>query len=548
MTKILRTLFVLMAMMVSTAIFAEDYTLKEGENVLTGYTSANGTFVVQFDGNVLIEAQEVFNVAINGTKVEHSYVPGKGYAYSYEIKNVKAQDVITVSSDFIWSSTTMIKITIFADVIPVQVLAVYPSQKEPFSWTSAGMVTINFNKVVTCKSIKLVAGEHSTDVDDVHIGNSIGFNLTNALNSFLSEGYIKAKDKFQVKITGLGDAADKNNLYNGDGELLLDFIAPFPQHNLLSTTVAGNQISYTTANTYEFLSYFPTDGEDGLFVLEFDENVKSVSDITLRMGNIDLDASGKFHRSSLPYTIEGNKIFIDARGKLRTLATLFPALVNDSEEDAGEGGMLGAFDTSVLTITVSNVIDINGNAFRSENQGSVGSYSYVLPYKEIIDEAYIDGDNKSEGEDVKAGETISLWLSNPDIKFDGIEVSYFVLDAETAGTESETMTQHKLIVSDFTITPDPLEGEVITFVMPEMPDVVEGSTVRVALGNANSTDGMPHYLYIEFKANSAVVDCIKSIASDEKMNGTYGINGVKVNEADMHNGLFIVKGKKVLVK
>lgn len=537
-----------MAMMVSTAIFAEYYTLKEGENVFVGHTSANGTFVAQFDGNVLIEAQEVFEVAINGTKVNHSYVPGNGFAYTYEIKNVKAHDVITVTSDFVWSSSAKIKITIFADFIPVQVLAVSPSQKEPFSWMTAGMVTINMNKNITCKSIQLVAGDHTTDVDDIHIGNSIGFNLTNALNSFLSEGYIKAKDKFQVKITGLADATDKNNLYNGDGELLLDFIAPFPQHNLLSTTVAGNQISYTTANTYEFLSYFPTDGEDGLFVLEFDENVKSVSDITLRMGNIDLDASGKFHRSSLPYTIEGNKILIDARGKLRTLATLFPALVNDSEEDAGEGGMLGSFDTSVLTITVSNVIDINDNAFRSENQGSVGSYSYVLPYKEIIDEAYIDGDNKSEGEDVKAGETISLWLSNPDIKFDGIEVSYFVLDAETAGTESETMTQHKLIVSDFTITPDPLEGEVITFVMPEMPDVVEGSTVRVALGNANSTDGMPHYLYIEFKANSAVVDCIKSIASDEKMNGTYGINGVKVNEADMHNGLFIVKGKKLLVK
>lgn len=537
-----------MAMMVSTAIFAEDYTLKEGENVFVGHTSANGTFVVQFDGNVLIEAQEVFEVAINGTKVNHSYVPGNGFVYTYEIKNAKAQDVITVTSDFVWSSSAKIKITVFADFIPVQVLAVSPSQKEPFSWMTAGMVTINMNKNITCKSIQLVAGDYTTDVDDIHIGNSIGFNITNALNGFLKEGYINVNDKFQIKVTGLADAADKTNLYNGDGVLLLDFIAPYPQHNLLSTTVAGNQLSYTSKNTYEFLSYFPTDGENGLFVLEFDEDIKSVNDITLRMGNIDLDTEGKYHRSSLPYTIDGHKLYIDARGTLRTIANLFPALVENSEEGGEEGGMLGTFDTSVLTITVSNVIDINGNAFRSENQGSVGSYSYVLPYREIIDEAYIDGDNKSEGEDVKAGETISLWLSNPDIKFDGIEVSYFVLDAETAGTESETMIQHKLTVSDFTITPDPLEGEIITFVMPEMPDVVEGSTVRVALGNANSTDGMPHYLYIEFKASGAIADSIKSVNSDVKMVGTYTINGVKINEADMHNGLFVVKGKKVLVK
>lgn len=241
-------------------------------------------------------------------------------------------------------------------------------------------------------------------------------------------------------------------------------------------------------------------------------------------------------------------MIIDARGKLRTLAVLFPAV---QEEEAPEDGQvnegLGQFDTEHVTITVSNVVDVNGNAVRTDLPGSVGSFSFVMNYKELIDEAYIDGDNKFDGDNVKSGEEIKLWLSNPSIKFDGIAVSYFV-ESSNPDDELAIMEQRVIVVKDFSAVPDAVEGEIITFTMPDMEGVVDGTTVRVALNDAASADGMPHYLYLEFKAAGGVPNAIANVEENKSHEGIYNLNGIKVNKTGAKSGLFIVNGKTVFIK
>lgn len=531
-------------------VSAKDYELKEGLNSFEGFMPANATFTPDVDGKVLVEAQEVFVVKYDGKEVKYSYVPGSDYAYTYEVEGVKAGEAVTVTSDFVWNGGSKVRITMFPDggAIPVKILSCSPKTDEVFAWYTSGNVTVNFNKNVTISSVKLKAGDYTADVDDVHLGSSFGFDVTNALNNALKEGKLNPGDEFQIVVSGLRDAADKNNLYNGDGVFVMNYIAPHRQSCYVKASVGETELTYTHANAYEFLSYYSPEGEDGLIVIEFDGDIKSANDVYMSMGNLDLDAVGKFHRSSLPYRIEGNKMIIDARGKLRTLAVLFPAV---QEEEAPEDGQvnegLGQFDTEHVTITVSNVVDVNGNAVRTDLPGSVGSFSFVMNYKELIDEAYIDGDNKFDGDNVKSGEEIKLWLSNPSIKFDGIAVSYFV-ESSNPDDELAIMEQRVIVVKDFSAVPDAVEGEIITFTMPDMEGVVDGTTVRVALNDAASADGMPHYLYLEFKAAGGVPNAIANVEDNKSHEGIYNLNGIKVNKTDAKSGLFIVNGKTVFIK
>ncbi len=538
----LRKFITLIILLLATVASAREYTFKEGMNTVKGFDSAQATFTPDRDGKVLIEAQEVWNVTSGGEDVAYSYVPGNGLAYTYEVSGAKAGQAISLVSDFVWNEGSKVKITMYGDgPVPVQVLNITPKMGTTFDWNNTGMVTLNMNKVVTLSSIKLVAGDYMADVDDVHVGSSFSFNISHALNTAMKEGKLEKGDKFQIVIKGLCEAADRTNLYNGTGEMVLEYLAPYPQHNFVSATVDGNQLSYMQSNDYKFLSYYPADGTDGLFVFEFDGEIGKVGGVTLSMGNLDLDAQGKFHRSNLPYTIEGNRLLVDARGKLRTLAVLFPAVIDEEPEDGVTNEGLGSYDTQHITISLMNILDVNGNAFLCQLQGSVGSYSIVMNYEEIIDEAYIDGDNKQDGDPVCAGEEVSLWLSNAGIRFDGIEVSYFV-DVTADESESAVYEQRQAVVTEFTAVPDALEGVIITFAMPEMNGVVAGSTIRVALHNANTADGMPHYLFIEFVAADKA-DAIRTVTSSSSGSGkVYRLDGIEAQAGQ--SGIYLKEGRK----
>lgn len=548
--KIKRAFTLLVMVCVSLLAKADDYVLQLGNNILKGNVQANATFTPEIDCKVVVSTQEIFNVTYDGKSYEHGYFPGSDLAYVYEINDVKAGTVLSIKSDFIMSSETVINIAVYESgaVVPIKITDNEPEFDKVFPWNTSGNVTINFNREITISSISFLAGTFSTTVDDIRTDTSLFFNLSNALNEALKQGKIKPGEKFQIRIAGLRDAKDDKNLYNGNGRLILEFTAPYAQNNFVKATVGESELSYTSTNNYNFLSYYSPDNNDGLIVVEFSGAIKSVDDVYLTMGNLDLDASGKYHRSSIPFSIDGNKLFIDARGKLRTLAVLFPAVVETEPDENGSlNEDIGAYDTQHATISISNVIDTNGNAFLSSLPGSVGSFAFTMNYKEIIDNANIDGDNKYEGDDVKSGEEISLWLSNPDIKFDGIEVTYFVPEQSEDENSEVKQVQKMVVVSEYRTQKDEFEGEIIYFTMPEMQNVISGSTVRVALHNASSADGMPHYLYIEYKAVESATG-ISAIHKESKIRPVYRLNGQGTAEGNINNGFFIKDGKVIIKK
>lgn len=545
----LRKALTLIAMIVSLTASAKTV-FNEGVNSVNGYTSVDGVFTCTTGGKVLIEAMEIWKISYEGQTYEQNYVPGSVYPYTYEISDVKPGAEISIKSDFTWRTDGKVRITVYAGAVPVELYAVTPAMGKTFDWNTTGMISLNFNKNVVVSKVMLLAGDYAGEVDELRLGTSVSFYITNALNTAINEGHVKAGDKFQVAISGLRDAEDDTNLYNGNGRLLLDYVVPSAQHKFVSATVGENMLSYTQTNTYKFLSYYDPEEADGLFVFEFDGPVGKVGAVTLIMGNLDLDSQGKYHRSQMPYTIEGNKVLVDARGTLRSLAVLFPAMVEDESGEGEEGvsSMLGTFDTEHLTIALTNVLDTEGNAFVSDNAGSIGSYYFVMGYEEIIDEAFMDGDNKQEGDEVVAGEDISLWVSNADLKFDGIEIIYRVEvptqdEVEEGTVYSEPRT---VIVNDYTVEPDMLEGAILTFTMPELPGIMDGSNIRVALLNARSSDGMPHYLYINFVSPSTATGIAAMSGAVRQDGKIYRLDGVQMT-GKLPAGIYVRNGKTFIV-
>lgn len=554
MVRSLRLMSFVMMLMVATFASAKDYVLVEGNNKIEAYVPMDATFTAEKDCKVLIEAGEVFNVQYDGVVYEHKYASG---TYNYEIDNVKAGSVVTVTSGFPMSGGYL-KVTVVSEgeVVPVEIKAVSPAVGGMLSWTSTGMVSVNFTKAIDLSTVMLKVGNTLLDVDNVSVTESnVGVTIASILNKVLGNGMLQAGDTFSIVFDGLCAADDEKNLYNGDGKLTLDFVAPAQQHNFVKASVGETQLTYFEANNYTFLSYYPADGTDGLFVVEFDGDVKSVSSVKITMGNLDLSGLGKYHVSSMPYTIEGNKVIVDARATLRTLAILFPNVV---EEDAGEGeGVsegLGTFDTEHITLTLSNVTDTNGNVFASNLPGSVGSFSFVMNYKEIIDEVNIDGDNKFSGDEVAAGEEIKFWVSSDRVKFDGISVSYTVEvknpdeEADPDNEASAIYEKKEVLVTEYSVVPDEFEGVVVSFVMPEMPEAVPGKNVRVSMHNASSADGMPHSLYLDFVAAKPVEDAIISVNEAKSDSKIYTLSGVRINESNVKSGLYIKNGKTVFKK
>lgn len=521
---------------------ASTIVLQEGDNHLPQYAAVTATFTPENDCKVLIEAEDQYNVTYNDQNYSFSYIPTNTPANVCEIDGVTAGTTITLSSDFVMSS--LVRITTYASgsIVPIEVNNVYPATGTSDFWNNNGILSISFNKVVTLTNAQLIVGETKANIGILHVDSSISLDMGPVLINLLEDGTLKPGDRFQVTINGLCEASNHDNLYNGTGVLNLRFVAPEPQYKLLEASVNGETLSTSGLNSYSFLSYYAPDGTDGLFVLEFGADVLSVENAVIQMGSRDLDAEGKYYEGTLPVMIEGNKVYVDARGVLRTLSILFPTVVEE-EPEPGEttGPGMGEYDKEHLTLRVSNVRDINGNYFKAEQAGNVGSYSFYMNYKELMETINFDGDNKMAGEEVFAGEEIRLWLGNENVRFDGILVSYI------EEVEEEAYETRSVLQEEYTTEPDPYEGIIISFIMPSMPNVAAGQSIRVSLYNATSTDGMPHDLSIEYKAGGNGLRISKLEYNQNNDSNIYSLNGQRLDKASIKAGQPVIMNGRVIV-
>lgn len=547
-----RSILASASLAVCISVSAEDFTLQKGENVFSPKDRiVNATYVAQKDGKVLVQCTEVFGVTCDGKEYDMEYTPASAHgAYRYEVTTKKG-DVVLVHTDFLWGIPTKIYVEeaetglMGGDaVFPLVVENSAPTIGTEFTWSRAGQLTFNFNKAVTAKSVKFVANGVSYNVDEVNLGANVGMNIKNAIESATADGNLKKGDKFKIRMEGVYEIANPKNLYGGNGIFEAEYIAPAVQGVLVDAQINGEQIVPNVAS-YTLLSYYDAEGEDGVITFEFDRKVKSVNNAYLTMGNLDLSDAGQYYREEIKPVIDGNKVTIDLRGKLRSMARMFPTY----DPETAESSEMHYFDAEHISLQLVHVLDETGEPFASPGSGSIGSYAYVFNYKEIQDNIVMDGDNCRENDIVENGQNITLWIDQKLKEIEGVKVTYYVID-ESVEPDENGIPYYVVRTIDvpaeaITELPDP-DGCVLSFNLPQMDGAANGQRVIATL-SVKTMNGMPHDLSIKFWYGELPTGISAAETSVETIgNGIYDLSGRKVSVKAP--GMYIINGKKYIKK
>lgn len=280
--------------------------------------------------------------------------------------------------------------------------------------------------------------------------------LKDSLISWLNKGLIVGGEDMTVTVKNIRAAADDNIKYGKDGNLTLKFLTPSMPHNLVSKQLPD-----------PFLSYWPKGDERGMVVLTFDADVMQGEQQTAKgsfnIGSADMDDIYVESLDPSMFRAEGNKLYIDFTGKLRTKETM---------------GLKSNWD--IITLRLMNIKMADGSNVFSAGAGASGSFTFNMNYKEYksnlaFDFTPADGGNLTEN-------NVKVYFSDKNaITFEGAKFTY----------QDENDKNHQTIVKEgITSTPD--GEEAIEYTIPITDAIKNGKNVRFTLTGVVANDGLDH--------------------------------------------------------
>lgn len=228
----------------------------------------------------------------------------------------------------------------------------------------------------------------------------------------------------------------------------------------------------------EFLSYWPEGDPSGIATIVFDNEISknhngAVPMVSLEMGEREGGELGlTLYMSSFPAKVEGNTVTVDLTG------------VRRSYDDILNGN--NSFDT--MTVTVSNLYDINGQMVESNLQGNSAKYVVNIPFKNLEKERVVSDWVPPVGSDLNSYSNMEIWISGLNvIGFDGFTVEC------TNGSTTEILNIGMADVTVSDETPDGNEA-VFTFAIPEGAKTAE--SVKIYPTNLQSINGYEYSTYL----------------------------------------------------
>lgn len=322
--------------------------------------------------------------------------------------------------------------------------------------TRGGQLNITFNMNATSEESNIKIG----NIIDCNVETRTSTNagglyvlLKDSLISWLNKGLIVGGEEMIITVKDIRAAADKNIKYGTDGNLTLKFLTPSKPHSLVSKQLPD-----------PFLSYWPKGDERGMIVLTFDSDVMAGEAQTAKgsftIGYAEADDVYVEYLDPSMFRAEGNKLYIDFTGKLRTKETM---------------GLKNNWD--LITLRLMNVKMADGTNVFSAGAGTSGSFTFTMRYKEyksnlVYEVTPADG-GKLEGNNVK------IYFSEKDaITFKGVKFTY----------QDENDKKYQTTVTEGITSTE--EGEAIEYVIPITDAIKNGKNVRFTLTGVISNDGL----------------------------------------------------------
>lgn len=432
----------------------------------------NFKFVPTEDGVLRIYAQETnISVSTDETKAGDrisawKYKPTTdedGTSWSgYTEASLKAGTpyYINVPGTLSKSTTKYFKGVFEAGVNELKVTAINFEEGKTFdiSDTRGGQLNISFNMNAKSEETNVKIG----NIIDCNVETRTSTNagslyvlLKDSLISWLNKGIIVGGEEMIITVKNIRAAADENIKYGKDGNLTLKFLTPSKPHSLVSKQLPD-----------PFLSYWPKGDERGMLVLTFDADVMAGEAQTAKgsftLGYAEMDDVYVEYLDQSMFRAEGNKLYIDFTGKLRTKETM---------------GLKNNWD--LITLRLMNVKMADGTNVFSAGAGTSGSFTFTMNYKEYksnlaFELTPADGEKLTEN-------TVKIYFSEKDaIKFDGVKFTY----------QDENDKKYQTIVTEG-ITSE-VEGDAIEYVIPITDAIKNGKNVRFTLTGVVANDGLDH--------------------------------------------------------
>lgn len=324
--------------------------------------------------------------------------------------------------------------------------------------TRGGQLNISFNMNAKSEETNVKIG----NIIDCNVETRTSTNagslyvlLKDSLISWLNKGKIVGGEEMIITVKNIRAAADENIKYGKDGNLTLKFLTPSKPHTLVSKQLPD-----------PFLSYWPKGDERGMIVLTFDADVMPGEAQTAKGSfTIGYAESDDIYVESLEpsmFRADGNKLYIDFTGKLRTKETM--GLKNDWD---------------IITLRLMNVKMADGTNVFSEGAGTSGSFTFTMNYKEYKSNLAFEL-TPADGEKLKEN-NVKIYFSEKDaIKFDGVKFTY----------QDENDKKYQTTVTEG-ITSE-VEGDAIEYIIPITDAIKNGKNVRFTLTGVVANDGLDH--------------------------------------------------------
>lgn len=280
--------------------------------------------------------------------------------------------------------------------------------------------------------------------------------LKDSIIYWLNKGLIVGGEEMTVTVKNIRAAADDNIKYGKDGNLTLKFLTPGMPHNLVSKQLPD-----------PFLSYWPKGDKRGIVVLTFDADVMQGEQQTAKgsfnIGSADNDDIYVETLDPSMFRTEGNKLYIDFTGKLRTKETM---------------GLKSNWDT--ITLRLMNIKMADGSNVFSAGAGASGSFTFNMKYEEYKSNLAFDF-TPADGEKLNENNVKVYFSDKNAITFEGAKFTY----------QDENDMNHQTIVKEGIIsTPD--GEEAIEYTIPITDAIKNGKNVRFSLTGVVANDGLDH--------------------------------------------------------
>lgn len=433
----------------------------------------NFKFVPTEDGILRIYAQET-NISVStdettaGNKISAwKYVPTTdedGTSWSgYTEASLKAGTpyYINVPGTLSKSTKKYFKGVFEAGVNELKVTAINFEEGKTFdiSDTRGGQLNLSFNMNAKSEETNVKIG----NIIDCNVETRTSTNagslyvlLKDSLISWLNKGKIVGGEEMIITVKNIRAAADENIKYGKDGNLTLKFLTPSKPHTLVSKQLPD-----------PFLSYWPKGDERGMIVLTFDSDVMAGDAQTAKgsftLGYAEMDDVYVETLEPSMFRAEGNKLYIDFTGKLRTKETM--GLKNDWD---------------IITLRLMNVKMADGTNVFSEGAGTSGSFTFTMNYKEYksnlaFELTPADGEKLTEN-------NVKVYFSDKNaITFEGVKFTY----------QDENDKKYQTVVTEG-ITSTEEGDEAIEYVIPITDAIKNGKNVRFSLTGVVANDGLDH--------------------------------------------------------